>query len=171
MEKKLGYLWGVDVKSQLGACDWQILKYLDESKFNPYLFGIRETDGEIEIPGIQVYSPKIEKRIPILTHLFLSLLYTRKAIALNFLFNGQVWVALKHYGRISTSIVDFQSFRNQLADNARREKAIQQLLAYGSLSRDARRETSDLGVRVIRQPGIWNGIRASWFVKKERSRA
>jgi predicted nucleotidyltransferase len=42
---------------------------------------------------------------------------------------------------------------------------------YGSLTRGELRPTSDLDVRLIRRPGLVNGLRACWFVLRERTRA
>ena len=33
------------------------------------------------------------------------------------------------------------------------------------------KETSDLDMRLVRRPGVRNGLRACWFVMKERTRA
>ena len=102
------------------------------------------------------------------TALLLGFLF---AHTLNFVFNGQMWVILKHYGWVSNSFEDFMEYRTQLVNRFRSETSVRKLLAYGSLSRNEWRESSDLDIRVIREPGLWNGIRVCWLVLKERTRA
>lgn len=93
------------------------------------------------------------------------------AHTLNFLFNGQLWGALKHYGMISRSYEEFDGYVRRLAARARREPSIARLAVYGSLSRAQWSPSSDLDARILRRPGFMNGVRACWFVLCERSRA
>ncbi|MEJ5201762.1 MAG: DUF294 nucleotidyltransferase-like domain-containing protein [Anaerolineales bacterium] len=100
--------------------------------------------------------------------LLLSLL---TAHTINFFFNGQFWAVLKCFGLVHTADDEFFSYVKALAQRAGREPSIQALIAYGSLARKERTPNSDLDARIIRKPGLVNGIRACTFLMLERSRA
>jgi len=93
------------------------------------------------------------------------------AHTLNFLFNGQLWGALKHYGSLHQTFEDFARYVDAFAQRAGREPSIASVLVYGSLSRQTWSPSSDLDARIVRQPGLLNGLRACWFLLQERSRA
>jgi hypothetical protein len=93
------------------------------------------------------------------------------AHTLNFLFNGQVWVVLKHFDLVSHSQAEFEQYLRLLSERVRAEPSIQWAAAYGSLVRGEWHEHSDLDVRLLRQAGFWHGLRACWFVVAERTRA
>lgn len=93
------------------------------------------------------------------------------AHTLNFLFNGQVWVVLKHFHLVTNSRSEFEEYLSQIAERIQAEPSIEWAAAYGSLVRGEWHESSDLDVRLVRKPGLWNGLRACWFVLRERSRA
>jgi predicted nucleotidyltransferase len=93
------------------------------------------------------------------------------AHTLNFLFNGQLWGVLKQYDWVHTTPQAFEDYCAGLSQRGRREPSIRHLYAYGSLSRQEWTPSSDLDVRLVRYPGFSNGLRACWFVLRERSRA
>jgi len=93
------------------------------------------------------------------------------AHTINFLFNGQLWGVLKHYGLIVCEHEKFEQYVNGFAERARREPSIHQVLVIGSLSRQEWRTESDFDARIVRYPGFVNGIRACWFLVAERTRA
>lgn len=93
------------------------------------------------------------------------------AHTLNFLFNGQLWCALKDYGLVSHTYAAFKDYTLNFGQRARREPALTYVAIYGSLSRQAWSAASDLDVRLVRQPGFVNGWRACCFVLRERTRA
>ena len=93
------------------------------------------------------------------------------AHTLNFLFNGHLWGVLKHYGLVYTSADDFDAYVRALQARARREPSLGRLVVFGSVSRAEWSPTSDLDVRVVRRGGLLNGLRACWFVLRERARA
>lgn len=93
------------------------------------------------------------------------------AHTLNFLFNGQLWGALKQYGLVYTSPQIFEGYLSGLRRRASREPSIRHLYVYGSLAREEWSPFSDLDARLVRRPGFFNGLSACWFVLKERSRA
>jgi hypothetical protein len=93
------------------------------------------------------------------------------AHTLNFLFNGQLWGILKHYGFVKQTREQFTRYVQDLDQRAQRELSIQYIVAYGSLSRREWSVSSDLDARIVRYPGLINGLRASWFLLRERSRA
>lgn len=93
------------------------------------------------------------------------------AHTINFLLNGQLWGVLKHYGLVYTTPQAFEQYLSGLSLRALKEPSIQNLYVYGSLARQEWSPLSDLDVRLVRHPGVLNGLRACWFVLKERSRA
>jgi predicted nucleotidyltransferase len=93
------------------------------------------------------------------------------AHTLNFLFNGQLWGVLKHYGLVRLSRPVFESHLCQLSRRTRNEPSIRWAGVYGSLARGGWSPTSDLDVRLVRKPGVANALRACVFVLAERSRA
>ena len=93
------------------------------------------------------------------------------AHTLNFLFNGQVWGVLKGYGMVEMERADFDTYTTGIVNRARREPSIDKLLLYGSLARKQWTVTSDFDARIVRKTGHINGLRACWFVLRERSLA
>jgi len=93
------------------------------------------------------------------------------AHTLNFLFNGQLWGVLKHYGWINHTYEAFTDYVQALHKRAQAEPAIRCLMIYGGLSRRQWTPSSDLDARIVRQPGFINGLRVCCFLLHERSRA
>lgn len=93
------------------------------------------------------------------------------AHTLNFLFNGQLWVVLKHYGLVHHSADAFEKQAQQLAQRIAAEPSLHYAAVYGSTVRGEWKASSDLDVRLIRSPGWHNGLRACRFALRERSRA
>jgi hypothetical protein len=91
------------------------------------------------------------------------------AHTLNFLFNGQLWGVLKTYGYVQKSYIEFTRYVEQLRRRAAGEPSIERLFACGSLARQEWSSASDLDARILRKQGFINGIRACWFLLKERS--
>jgi hypothetical protein len=90
---------------------------------------------------------------------------------LNFIFNGQFWVVLKHFGHVRHTASQFQRELHRLQDEIRGEPSIVYAAAYGSIARGELKETSDLDVRLVRAPGVGNGLRSCWFAARQRTRA
>lgn len=93
------------------------------------------------------------------------------AHTVNFLFNGQLWAALKCFGLVKMSNKSFFAYVQSLVERARREPSIRSLIVYGSLARGEKTDTSDLDARLLRQAGFMNALRACTFLLLERSRA
>ena len=93
------------------------------------------------------------------------------AHTLNFVLNGQVYGVLKHFGGVRHTWEAFDHEVEGLRARVAREPAILHAAAFGSLSRDAWRPTSDLDVRLVRAPGPHSAWRACWFAARERARA
>lgn len=93
------------------------------------------------------------------------------AHTLNFLLNGQLWGVLKHYGMVNLSFEEFALYVNAFRQRAAQESSIDTVLVYGSLSRQGWSPSSDLDARIVRHSGLVNGMRACWFLLRERSRA
>ncbi len=89
----------------------------------------------------------------------------------NFLFNGQLWVLLKHYGLVHNSSENFEQYLKAFTKRVNEEKSIAYAAVFGSRTRNKWRPTSDLDVRLIKHNGLYNGIKACIFVVKERTRA
>lgn len=103
--------------------------------------------------------------LPFMNSVLLSFLISH---TLNWTFNGQIFVLLKNIKLTKTDANLFIKYLNSLQSKVNREKSILSVAAYGSLSRNQIKETSDLDVRIIRKKGIINGIRACIFVFIER---
>jgi predicted nucleotidyltransferase len=87
---------------------------------------------------------------------------------LNWTLNGQVFVLLKNINSTKTRAERFTKYLDNLQSKVYRDKSILSVAAYGSLSRNQIKETSDLDIRIVRKKGIINGIRACIFVFAER---
>lgn len=93
------------------------------------------------------------------------------AHSINFLFNGQIFVVLKHFGDVTHELSEFTQYILALKSRLSQEPSIQWAAIYGSMTRGELKKTSDLDIRLIRYPGFINGIRACWFILLERTRA
>ena len=93
------------------------------------------------------------------------------AHTLNFLFNGQIFVVLKHFGDISHELTEHEQYIEGIKGRLHKEPSIRWAAIYGSMSRGEFKTTSDLDIRLIRNPGIINGVKACWFILIERTRA
>lgn len=89
----------------------------------------------------------------------------------NWIFNGQLFVLGRYLGIKPKKNNEFCKYMNELKNRAEREKSIQLVAVYGSMSRKELNENSDLDVRIIRKEGIFNGLRACLFGLSERTRA
>lgn len=93
------------------------------------------------------------------------------AHTLNFLFNGQLWGILKFYGYVANTQKEFTHYIAGIADRAKKVPEIRQILIYGGLARCQWSPASDLDGRILRSPGLLAGLKVSWFLLLERSRA
>jgi len=93
------------------------------------------------------------------------------AHTINFLFNAQLWVLLKHYGLVRNSYQDFEEYIRDFGTRVNAEKSMQYVAVYGSYVRGEWKPSSDLDVRLVRRAGFVNGLRACWFLLRERTRA
>lgn len=93
------------------------------------------------------------------------------AHTLNFLCNAHPWVVLKHFHFLRHTRHYFKAEIDRLSTRALLEPSIAYAAVYGSTVRGELKEISDLDVRLVRKPGIQNGIRACWFTMCERTRA
>ena len=90
---------------------------------------------------------------------------------LHWLFDGHFYVLLKKLGYAHTEASQFDDYIAKLTQRAKREPSVAAVAAFGSLSRGQLTPKSDLDVRVIRHPGVVNGLKACFFTFLERSRA
>jgi predicted nucleotidyltransferase len=89
----------------------------------------------------------------------------------NWIFNGQIFVLGRYVGIKPKKQDEFCKYINELKYRAEREKSIQLVAVYGSMSRKKLSESSDLDVRIIRKRGFLNGLKACLFGFSERTRA
>lgn len=97
-----------------------------------------------------------------------TLIAVMLAHTLNWIFNGQLFVLLKNLKLTKTESKRFIQYLNDLKKRIEKENSILAAAAFGSLSREQLKETSDLDVRIIRKKGLINALRACLFVLLER---
>lgn len=93
------------------------------------------------------------------------------AHTLHWFFNGHLYVLFKNLGHSKTEFDHLKDYMKELSERAKGEKSILAIAVFGSLSRHQLTESSDLDVRIIRQRGAINGLKACMFTFMERSRA
>jgi hypothetical protein len=91
------------------------------------------------------------------------------AHTLNFVLNGQIWVVMKHFGLVKHSRQEFESYLSRLSSRVRDTTSVSRAIVYGSLTRGEWSPTSDLDIRLIREPRLLNGLSACWFALRERA--
>jgi thymidylate kinase/predicted nucleotidyltransferase len=110
----------------------------------------------------------LKRQLPSLPAFGLGLL---SAHTLNFLFNGQIYGVLKHFGGVRHTWDEFNQEVERFRGLVAGDPDIVYAAAYGSLARAEWSPTSDLDVRVVRAPGLRSALRLSWFAIRERARA
>lgn len=93
------------------------------------------------------------------------------AHTLNFVLNSQPWVVLKHYGCVRNTREEFIDYLKGFHQRCECEPSITHVRVYGSISRRQWSPTSDIDARILRAAGFVNGLRACWFLLRERTRA
>lgn len=104
----------------------------------------------------------------LLTSILLAIIL---AHTLNWIFNGQIFVVLKNLKLIQTSEQSFKAYLDGIKIRVENESSIIAAAAYGSISREKLKETSDIDIRIIRKSGFINGLKSCIFVLKERSKS
>ena len=89
---------------------------------------------------------------------------------LNWVFNGNWWACvlfalpnLKNPGDESTC-----QYLNTMAKRVRKNSSVSGILIFGSASRHAWHDRSDIDLRLIRQPGLKNALAANFITMRER---
>lgn len=90
---------------------------------------------------------------------------------LNWIFNGQLFALAKNFGIVHNDPERIIEYAQGIKNRASKCKSICCVAIYGSLVRGEIKSTSDLDMRIIRNPGILNGLIACIFGLKERFRA
>ena len=90
------------------------------------------------------------------------------AHSINFFFNSQIYVVLKHFGSVRHTKTEMDKYIAKLKHKIQRESSIRCGFVFGSLSREELKETSDLDVRLIRNPGFRNALSSCFFLMFER---
>jgi hypothetical protein len=93
------------------------------------------------------------------------------AHSINFLFNSHFWALLKHYGLVYTPKERFADYSNRLFEQIKAESSIGYAATYGSVTHGGWSPYSDLDIRLVRQTGWINAIRACSFTLFQRSRS
>lgn len=91
------------------------------------------------------------------------------AHTLNWVFNSQIFALIKQFNLIKTDYKSFNKYLERLKKKLKNEPSVVWAGVFGSLVRGELKETSDLDVRLVRKPGSKNGLRACFFVMKERT--
>lgn len=86
-------------------------------------------------------------------------------------FNGQLFALLKNFNLVHNTPQRIIDYAGEIKCRASKEASINCVAIYGSISRGEISSTSDLDMRIIRKPGMLNGMRACFFGFAERSRA
>lgn len=89
----------------------------------------------------------------------------------NWVLNGNFFVFLRYFWEMGVTPERISRYVDGLRGRMQRERSLLAAAVYGSLARGELREGSDLDVRVVRHPGVLNGLRACWFGVQERARA
>jgi hypothetical protein len=139
---------------------WQSLFYMDRTE--------RWFKLGLDALGTALFAAIFSRKLGWLPGMFAAFLLTH---TLNFLFNGHFWGIFKHYGWTYSTREEFLRYVNGMAARARCEPAIAGFVIFGSFSRAEWSPQSDLDARILRKAGAINGLRACWFLLKERTRA
>lgn len=115
-----------------------------------------------------IFSIIITTWLPVGLAIVISLLF---AHTINFLFNAHIFVVLKFFGDVTHELSEHQRYIEGIKNRLHQEPSIRWAAIYGSMSRGEFKPTSDLDIRLIRNPGFIPGLRACWFVLRERTRA
>lgn len=89
----------------------------------------------------------------------------------NFVFNAQINVVLKCFGISRANQRSLTHYLESFGRRVEREPSIWFAAAYGSMSRNELRDTSDIDIRVIRSAGFIAAVRSCGFAALERCRA
>lgn len=106
--------------------------------------------------------------LPWLTAFLIAFLLSH---TLNFLFNGHLWAALRFFGVAFYNFEEFKNYLGKLSNRIESEYCFFYAAAYGSIVRKEWDRYSDLDIRLVRNRGFINCLRACTFVLKERTRA
>ncbi|MDH7508580.1 MAG: nucleotidyltransferase domain-containing protein [Methanomassiliicoccales archaeon] len=90
------------------------------------------------------------------------------AHTLNWVFNSHIFVLMKNLNLKKTEPERFNQYLERLQKRIKSERSIIWAGVFGSLARGEFKETSDLDVRLVRKPGLINGVRACFFAMRER---
>lgn len=90
---------------------------------------------------------------------------------INFLFNAQLFVVLKHYGLVHHTEKKYSNYIDGLKRRLSKESSIRYAAIYGSYVRGKWKPSSDLDVRLVRVDGSIAGLRACIFLVRERTLA
>ena len=93
------------------------------------------------------------------------------AHSINFFTNAQLCALSRDFGLVPVRPHQFVDYIQGIKERAEKEASIKALIVCGGISREQLHAGSDFDARIIRHPGFINGVRAAFFLMKERSRA
>jgi predicted nucleotidyltransferase len=106
--------------------------------------------------------------------IYIAILALLIAHTINWLVNGGVWCMFRGKYGISIGAVglpDSDNYFQRLTNHSEKNKGILKILLYGSYARGKQGYSSDVDLRLIRKPGIFNAVRALKFCFIERTYA
>ena len=139
---------------------FQGLLYMDNTE-RIFKIGL---DFIIGIPVFWVFS----RHVGFPTSILIAILI---AHSINLLLNGQIWGVLKNFGKVVHLRDEFIEYTKGVLERCECEQSIKWAGVYGSISRKEWSCQSDLDIRLLREDGFLNGIRACAFLMCERTRA
>jgi len=134
--------------------------YMDRTEKAFYLL----LDGLFFLPIFFAFSTILNPN----SSVFLAFVITH---TLHWVFDGHLFVLFKNLGLSKAELKCFVENAKELRERVRKKRSILAVAIFGSLSRGSLIESSDLDVRIIRRPGMINGLKACGFAFLERSRA
>ncbi len=90
---------------------------------------------------------------------------------LNWILNDHLLVTLKNFGWIVTSTDRIESELRRLLVRASKSSGISEVYLLGSVSKGLTHAHSDLDIRLVRQTGFRNALKAYYFAMLERARS
>ena len=90
------------------------------------------------------------------------------AHTVNWTFNGGIFSLLKKFDLVHTKMTSIQKTIDGIRRTSELEPSIARVLVYGSLARNTATEKSDIDIRIIRNPGVGNGVRSCYIAFRKR---
>lgn len=143
----------------------RLMTYLSYWVFQGMLYmDTRETLIKLFIDAVLFLILYLSLNIPAIISLIL-------AHTCNMFFNGHFFAMRRHLGLGSNSSEQFVNYIETFQKRIKQNKRIMGAAAYGSLSKNIYRPTSDIDIRFVPYPGNFHFISVCLFALSERMRA